>query len=80
MRAICIDAQRELSRGCVEPWLTVLHYLAAVTEDDSLRSLPLADRLRIATVDLATTGAPTVLVAAVWEASEELQGRDETAR
>jgi hypothetical protein len=27
-------------------------------EDDFLRTLPLADRLRIAAVDLATTGAP----------------------
>jgi hypothetical protein len=61
---------RESSRECVDPRLTVLHYLAAVTEDDFLRTLPLADRLRIAAVDLATTGAPQV--AAVWEAAQEL--------
>jgi len=36
-----------------------------MTEDDFLRSLPLADRLRIAAVDLALAGAPPALVAAV---------------
>jgi len=29
-----------------------------MTEDDRLLALPLADRLRIAAVDLAVTGAP----------------------
>jgi hypothetical protein len=33
-----------------------------MTEDNFLRTLPLADRLRIAAVDLAMTGAPEVLV------------------
>jgi len=37
-----------------------------MTEDDFLRALPLADRLRIAAVDLAVTGAPQALVEAVW--------------
>jgi hypothetical protein len=41
-----------------------------MTKDDFLRTLPLADRLRIAAVDLAVTGAPLALVTAVWEASE----------
>jgi len=40
-----------------------------MTEDGLLRVLPLADRLRIAAVDLALTGAPQALVEAVWEAS-----------
>jgi hypothetical protein len=43
-----------------------------MTENELLRALPLEDRLRIAAVDLAITGAPRVLVVAVWEASEEL--------
>jgi hypothetical protein len=34
-------------------------------EDEQLRALPLADRLRIAAVDLAVTGAPRALVEAV---------------
>ena len=42
-----------------------------MTEDELLRALPLADRLKIAAMDLAVTGAPRALVAAVWEASEE---------
>jgi hypothetical protein len=41
-------------------------YLAAVTEDDFLRALPLADRLRIVAVDLAVTRAPPVLVESMW--------------
>jgi hypothetical protein len=36
-----------------------------------LRALPLADRLRIAAVDLAVTGAPRALVEAVRLASGE---------
>jgi hypothetical protein len=43
-----------------------------MTEDDFLRTLPLADRLRTAAVDLAATGAPRALVAAVREAAERL--------
>jgi hypothetical protein len=43
-----------------------------MTEDDLLRALPLADRLRVAAVDLAVTRAPAALVEAVWRASEEL--------
>jgi hypothetical protein len=39
-------------------------------EDVLLRTLPLADRLRIAAVDLAVTGAPRALVQAVWQATE----------
>jgi hypothetical protein len=39
-----------------------------MTEDDFLRALPLADRLRIAAVDLAVTGAPVALVQRVWAA------------
>ena len=42
-------------------------------EDEQLRALPLADRLRIAAVDLAVTGAPRALVEAVCEASEFLE-------
>jgi hypothetical protein len=42
--------------------LTVPPYCAAVTEDDFLRTLSLAGRLRIAAVDLAATGAPRALV------------------
>jgi hypothetical protein len=34
-------------------------------ENDLLRALPLEDRLRIAAVDLAVTGAPRALVEAV---------------
>jgi len=41
-----------------------------MTEDNFLRTLPLADRLCVAAVDLAVTGAPRALVEAVWEASE----------
>jgi hypothetical protein len=41
-------------------------------ENDLLRALPLEDRLRIAAVDLATTGAPRALVEAVWEAAADL--------
>jgi hypothetical protein len=37
-------------------------------EDALLCALPLADRLRIAAVDLAVTGAPRALVEAVWAA------------
>jgi hypothetical protein len=43
-----------------------------MTEDERLRSFSLADRLRIAAVDLAITGAPRALVAAVWEASRRI--------
>jgi hypothetical protein len=39
-----------------------------MTEVEQLRALPLADRLRIAEVDLAITGAPPTLVEAVWVA------------
>jgi hypothetical protein len=52
-----------------------------MTEDDFLRALSLEDRLRIAAVDLAVTGAPREMVAAVWEAARKigpmrsLQGR-----
>ncbi len=42
-------------------------------EDEQLRALPLADRLRIAAVDLAVTGAPRALVEAVWRAAGELR-------
>jgi hypothetical protein len=37
-----------------------------MTEDELPRALPLADRLRIAAVELAVIGAPRVLVEAVW--------------
>lgn len=57
--------------GHVDRRLTDPRYSASRTEDDFLRALPLADRLRIAAVDLAFTGAPRVLVEAVWRASEE---------
>jgi hypothetical protein len=40
-----------------------------VTEADFLRALSLADRLRIAAVDLAITGARRALVEAIWVAS-----------
>jgi hypothetical protein len=52
-----------------------------MTEDDFLRALSLEDRLRIAAVDLAVTGAPREMVAALWEAARKigpmrsLQGR-----
>jgi hypothetical protein len=49
----------------VEPWLTALLYPAAMTDDDFLRALPLANRLRIAAVDLAMTGASREVVEAV---------------
>ena len=39
-------------------------------KNDLLRALPLADRLRIAAVDLAVTGAPRALVAARWRAAD----------
>jgi len=39
----------------------------------SARVLPLCDRLRIAAVDLAVTGAPRELVAVMWVASEILE-------
>jgi hypothetical protein len=42
-------------------------------ENDLLRALPLGDRLRIAAVDLAVTGAPRALVGAVWEVLERLK-------
>jgi hypothetical protein len=42
-------------------------------EDALLRTLPLADRLRIAAVDLALTGAPRALVEAVWLAADALE-------
>jgi hypothetical protein len=35
-------------------------------ENDLVRALSLEDRLRIAAVDLAVTGAPRALVEAVW--------------
>jgi len=41
-----------------------------MTDDELLRALPLADRFRIAAVDLAMTGAPRALVEAVWLAVE----------
>jgi hypothetical protein len=44
-----------------------------MNEDDFLRTLPLADRLKIAAVDLAVTGAPQALVEAVWRASEKVK-------
>jgi hypothetical protein len=44
-----------------------------MTEDALLRTLPLADRLRIAAVDLAITGAPRALVEAVWLAVDLLR-------
>jgi hypothetical protein len=40
-----------------------------MAENDYLRDLSLADRLRIAAVDLAVTGAPSTLVEAVWRAA-----------
>ena len=46
-----------------------------MTEDERLRALPLADRLRIAAVDLAVTGAPRALVEAVWLAAGEVERR-----
>jgi hypothetical protein len=42
-------------------------------EDALLCALPLADRLRIAAVDLAVTGAPRALVEAVWAGSASLE-------
>jgi hypothetical protein len=66
--------QHPATIGAVVSRLTVLCYSAAMTEDDFLRALPLADRLRVAAVDLALTGAPRALVAAVWWASEEAAG------
>jgi hypothetical protein len=48
-------------------WLRVPGYSAeTMTEDERLSGLSLADRLRIAAVDLAMTGAPASLVSAVW--------------
>jgi hypothetical protein len=47
-----------------------------MTEDELVRALPLADRLRVAAVDLAVTGAPKALVAAVWEIVEAITRRD----
>lgn len=42
-----------------------------MTENDLPGAFPLADRLRIAAVDLALTGA-RVLVVACWQAEEAL--------
>jgi hypothetical protein len=39
-------------------------------ENDLLRALPLEDRLKIAAVDLAITGAPRALVEAAWLAAD----------
>jgi hypothetical protein len=44
-----------------------------MTENDRLRALPLADRLRIAAMDLAVTGARRALVEAVWESVAGLE-------
>lgn len=46
-----------------------------MTEDEVLGAKPLADRLRIAAVDLAVTGAPRALFEAVWIAIEKLTSR-----
>ena len=68
------------SRGHVEPRLKVYRRLGGMTEDQRLCALPLADRLRIAAVDLAITGAPRALVAAVWLAIEQLDLRRVASR
>ena len=44
-----------------------------MTENDLLAALPLADRLRIAAVDLALTGAPRALAVACWQAADALE-------
>ena len=44
-----------------------------MTEDERLRALPLADRLRIAAVGLAVTGAPRALVEAAWLAITDVE-------
>jgi len=44
-----------------------------MTENDLLAALPLADRLRIAAVDLALTGAPQALAVACWRAANALE-------
>ncbi len=46
-----------------------------MAEDVLLRALPFDDRLRIAAVDLAITGALRALVEAVWRAVERLDSR-----
>ncbi|MGE5231343.1 MAG: hypothetical protein ACM3NS_06340 [Deltaproteobacteria bacterium] len=47
-----------------------------MTENDRLRALPLEDRLRIAAVNLALTGAPRALVVVCWRAAELLEQQD----
>jgi hypothetical protein len=59
----------------VDDALRVSGYVAAMTENDKLRALPLAHRLRIAAIDLAVTGAPRALVDGVWLAVSGLDGR-----
>jgi hypothetical protein len=41
-------------------------------ENDLLRAMTLEDRLRIAAVDLALTGAPRALAVACWGAADAL--------
>jgi hypothetical protein len=50
-------------------------------EDALLGQLPLSDRLRVAAVDLIVRGAPSALVASVWEAdtSDPTQARNTLA-
>jgi len=43
-----------------------------MTEDELLGVLPLADRLRVAAVDLAQTGAPRALAVAYWRAADTM--------
>ena len=44
-----------------------------MTEGELLGALPLANRLRIAAVDLALTGAPALLIVACWRAAVALE-------
>ncbi len=46
-----------------------------MTEEELLERLSLADRLWIAAVDLAMTGAPRALVAAAWLVIEKIERR-----
>jgi hypothetical protein len=57
-------------------WLRVPRYSGTtMTEDARLSQLSVANRLSVAAMDLAITGAPTSLVSAVCEAAEALSGR-----
>lgn len=56
----------------------LLRLAVVAWENDLLAALPLEDRLRLAAVDLALTGAPRALAAACWRAAEVVESRHST--